>query len=89
MSKVINFNPADQADVVAFLGAADQLTADQQRILGYIREAAEAKQRSLDRQGVDWGLTIPDALDHLIAGWAASAGRLRGQCLLHRPAEDH
>lgn len=78
MSKVINFNTADQANVVAFLGAADKLTADQQRVLGYIREAAAAEQRDLDRQGVDWGLTIPDALDHLIAGRADSDAECAG-----------
>ncbi|MEV0321155.1 hypothetical protein ACIBKX_18275 [Streptomyces sp. NPDC050658] len=77
MSKVINFNTADQADVVGFLGAAE-LTADQQRTLGYIREAADAEQRDLDRQRVDWGLTVPEALEHLIAGRADSDAECAG-----------
>ncbi|MFI6090664.1 hypothetical protein [Streptomyces sp. NPDC051218] len=77
MSKVINFNTADQARVVAFMGA-DQLTADQQRTLGSIRARAHAKQLDLDGQGVDWGLTIPEALEHLIAGRADSDAECAG-----------
>ncbi|MGW7080454.1 DUF7691 family protein [Streptomyces sp. NPDC054866] len=71
MSKVINFNTADQAAVVAFVGTGE-LTNKQQRTLGVIREEAHAKQHDLDRQGVDWGLTLPEALEHLIAGRADS-----------------
>jgi hypothetical protein len=77
MSKVINFNTADEADVVAFLGAGE-LTAEQQRILGPIRERAHAEQLGLDRQGVDWGLTVPEALEHLIAGRADSDAECAG-----------
>lgn len=72
MSRIISYSTADKADVVAFLGAAENLTSDQQRILGVIRDRARASQRDLDRQGIDWGLSIPDALDHLIAGHAGS-----------------
>ncbi|MCX4821468.1 hypothetical protein OG883_16500 [Streptomyces sp. NBC_01142] len=72
MSRIISFNTADKADVVAFLGAAGNLTSDQQRNLGVMRELAQASQLSLDHQGIDWGLSIPDALDHLIAGHAGS-----------------
>ncbi|MWA08453.1 DUF7691 family protein [Streptomyces sp. BA2] len=77
MSKVINFNTADQAHVVAFVDAGG-LTAQQQRTLGIIREEARAKQRDLDRQGVDWGLTVPEALEHLIAGRADSDAECAG-----------
>ncbi|GFE26493.1 hypothetical protein Sliba_69460 [Streptomyces nigrescens] len=72
MSRIISFNTADKADVVAFLGAAGNLTSDQQRNLGVMRELAQARQRDLDHEGLDWGLSIPDALDHLIAGHASS-----------------
>ncbi|MEV7021206.1 hypothetical protein [Kitasatospora sp. NPDC093558] len=54
------------------IGAAGRLTDDQQRILAVIREMAEKSQLSLDGQGIDWGISIPDALDHLIAGHANS-----------------
>lgn len=72
MSRIISFNSADRADVVAFLGAAGNLTSDQERNLGVMRELAQARQLDLDHQGIDWGLSIPDALDHLIAGHADS-----------------
>ncbi|MFF9785157.1 DUF7691 family protein [Streptomyces nigrescens] len=71
-SRIISFNTADKADVVAFLGATGNLTSDQQRNLGVMRELAQARQRDVDHEGLDWGLSIPDALDHLIAGHASS-----------------
>jgi hypothetical protein len=77
MSRNIGYNTADQQDIIAFLGAAE-LTADQQRVLAYIRKDAEAAQLDLERQGVDWGLTVPDALDHLIAGRADSTAECAG-----------
>ncbi|MCM2388298.1 DUF7691 family protein [Streptomyces albipurpureus] len=72
MSRIISYSTADKADVVAFLGAAGNLVSDQQRNLDVMYELARASQLDLDRQGVDWGLSIPDALDHLIAGHASS-----------------
>ncbi|MGW6062635.1 DUF7691 family protein [Streptomyces sp. NPDC055189] len=72
MSRIITYSTADKADVVALLGAAGRLTADQQRRLGHARDKARADQLDLDRQGVDWGLSVPDALEHLIAGHADS-----------------
>ncbi|GGM16983.1 hypothetical protein GCM10010129_71450 [Streptomyces fumigatiscleroticus] len=72
MSRIISYRTADKADVLAFLGAADRLTPDQRRRLGSMRERAHSSQRELDRQGIDWGLSIPDALDHLLAGHARS-----------------
>ncbi len=78
MSRIISFNTADKADVVGFLGAAGNLTTDQQYCLGFIRERAEADQRDLERQGIDWGLSIPDALEHLIAGHARSKAECAG-----------
>lgn len=77
MSRNISYNTADQHDIIGFLGAGE-LTADQQRILGYVRKDAETQQLDLERQGVDWGLTVPDALDHLIAGRADSDAECAG-----------
>ncbi|MGX1267560.1 DUF7691 family protein [Streptomyces phaeoluteigriseus] len=71
MSKVISYSVADARRVVAFLGAG-QLTADQQRLLGSIRKSCEQHQLDLDREDIDYGLTIPGALDHLLAGRADS-----------------
>lgn len=72
MSRIISYNTAEKADVLAFLGAGGNLTPDQRRVLGSIRKRAQQSQISLDRQGIDWGLSIPDALDHLVAGHASS-----------------
>ncbi|MET9503912.1 hypothetical protein ABZY42_19670 [Streptomyces sp. NPDC006622] len=69
MSKVISYSVADARHVVAFV-SGNPFTADQQRILGHIRKSAEAHQLDLDRQSIDYGLTIPEALDHLLAGRA-------------------
>ncbi len=68
MSHNIAYSTADKADVLAYLGSKGDLTPDRQRRLGGMRKDARAHQEALDHQGVDWGLSIPDALDHLIAG---------------------
>lgn len=72
MSRIISYSTADKADVLAFVGAAGNLTADQQRRLERMRERAHRSQLALDEQGIDWGLSIPDALEHLVAGHASS-----------------
>ncbi|MGW7410506.1 DUF7691 family protein [Streptomyces sp. NPDC054833] len=72
MSRIISYSTADKADVLGFLGAAGGLTSDQERIIGMMRERAQRSRLELDRQGIDWGLSIPDALDHLLAGHASS-----------------
>ncbi|MFF3068861.1 hypothetical protein [Kitasatospora sp. NPDC057936] len=69
MSRIISYSTIDKAEVLAFLPAGD-LTAVQQRVLGLIRKRAQRAQDSLDEGGLDWGLTIPEALDHLLAGHA-------------------
>ncbi|WP_103938564.1 DUF7691 family protein [Thermomonospora echinospora] len=78
MSHNISYSTADKANVLAFLGSAGDLTAKQQRRLGMMREAARARQDDLDNQGVDWGLSIPDALEHLIAGRLDSDAQYAG-----------
>ncbi|RNG21632.1 DUF7691 family protein [Streptomyces botrytidirepellens] len=68
MSHNISYSTADQADVLAYLSSNGDLSLDQQRRLEGMHEDAQAHQDDLDRQGIDWGLSIPDALDHLLAG---------------------
>ncbi|MEW2137697.1 hypothetical protein AB0892_14035 [Streptomyces sp. NPDC005409] len=68
MSHNIAYSTADKAHVLAFLGSNGDLTAEQQRLLGKMRRAAQVQQDDLDRQEVDWGLSVPEALEHLIAG---------------------
>ncbi|MEU8432804.1 hypothetical protein AB0F18_07780 [Streptomyces sp. NPDC029216] len=72
MSHNIAYSTADQAHVLAFLGSNGSLTEDQLRRLDGMRGDARAQQDDLDRQGVDWGLSVPEALDHLIAGHTGS-----------------
>ncbi|MFF9138099.1 hypothetical protein ACF09G_11100 [Streptomyces albogriseolus] len=72
MSRVITYNTAAKADVLSYLGAGEKLTAEQHRVLGMVRDRAEAAQRDLDAQRVDWGPAIPEALGHLLDGRADS-----------------
>lgn len=72
MSHNIAYSTADKADVLAYLGGNGNLSADQRRGLDAMRKDAQAHQDDLDHQRVDWGLSIPDALDDLIAGRTAS-----------------
>ncbi|MFH8972755.1 hypothetical protein [Streptomyces sp. NPDC017890] len=83
MSRIISYSTADKADVLAFLGAADELTADQQRCLGIMREKARERQRDLDDQGIDLGLSVPDALEHLVAGHASSKAEYAAGAYYH------
>lgn len=78
MSHNIAYSTADKADVLAYLGSNGNLTADQQRRLHGMRKDAQTHQDDLDHQGVDWGLSIPDALDHLIAGRTDSDAEYAG-----------
>lgn len=71
MSKVVNFSMANRGEVARFLPARD-LSDDETRRLGTMREAARARQDDLDAQDLDWGLSVQDALEELIAGRADS-----------------
>ncbi|MFG2576888.1 hypothetical protein [Streptomyces sp. NPDC048481] len=68
MSHNIAYSTADKADVLAFLGCNGELSADRTSRLESMRRAARAAQDDLEHQGVDWGLPVPDALEHLVAG---------------------
>ncbi|MFI6689328.1 hypothetical protein [Streptomyces sp. NPDC050485] len=77
MSKVVNFSMANPGRIVRFLPAQD-LSAEETRLLGLMREAARSHQEDLDYQDVDWGLSIQDALEHLITGQADSTADYAG-----------
>ncbi|MGA5708916.1 DUF7691 family protein [Streptomyces cellulosae] len=95
MSRVITYNTATKAGVLSCLGAGEKLTAEQHRVLGMVRERAEAAQENLDAQGLDWGLPIPEALDHLLEGradstaeYAAGAYARALQCVIDMNGSD-
>ncbi|MFF1733714.1 hypothetical protein [Streptomyces sp. NPDC058247] len=77
MSKVVNFSMANPGRIMRFLPARD-LSAEESRLLGLMREAARSHQDDLDAQEVDWGLSVQDALEHLIAGQADSTADYAG-----------
>jgi hypothetical protein len=95
MSHNISYSTADKSDVLGFLGGAGRFTADQLRLLGHMRERARAYQDDLDRQRVDWGLSVPDALEQLVEGRRDSAAVCAGnayhaamQCIIDYNASD-
>ncbi|MGV9222086.1 DUF7691 family protein [Streptomyces albogriseolus] len=95
MSRVVTYNTAAKADVLSYLGAGGKLTAEQHRVLGMVRERAEAAQRDLDAQRVDWGPAIPEALGHLLDGradstahYAAGAYATALQCIIDLNGSD-
>ncbi|WP_424917734.1 DUF7691 family protein [Streptomyces sp. wa1064] len=95
MSHSIAYSTADQADVLAFLGSNGTLTRDQERHLGSMRKFARLRQDSLDHERIDWGLSIPEALDHLLAGHTPSEAECAGnsytaalQIIIDRNASD-
>ncbi|MEU8775471.1 hypothetical protein [Streptomyces sp. NPDC048606] len=77
MSKVVNYSMANRGEVARFVPALD-LSADEARRLDNMRVRAKARQDSLDQQGVDWGLSIPDALEELVTGKAESSAEYAG-----------
>jgi len=78
MSHNISYSTADKADVLAYLGSNGNLTAGQRRLLDGMRKDARIDQEDLDRQGVEWGLPIPEALEHLLAGHTDSNAECAG-----------
>ncbi len=78
MSHNINYSTADKAHALAYLGSNGALTGEQLRRLDIVRKNAQARQDDLDYWDVDWGLSIPDALDHLIAGHTDSTAKCAG-----------
>ncbi|MFC5148904.1 DUF7691 family protein [Streptomyces aureoversilis] len=78
MSHNIWYSTADKADVLAFLGSNGNLSDDQQHRLAEMRTSAQARQDELVRQDIDWGLPVPEALDHLIAGHTDSNAEYAG-----------
>ncbi|MEV0116871.1 hypothetical protein AB0H77_27120 [Streptomyces sp. NPDC050844] len=78
MSRIISFSTADKSHVIGFLRAAGQFTDEQQRIIPFMSERARAAQAEVERQDLGWGLTVPEALDHLLAGHASSTACAAG-----------
>ena len=78
MSRTISFSTADKAQIIGFLGAAEKFTAEQRRIAAFMHDRARARQADVERQGLDWGLTVPDALDHLLSGHATCTAHAAG-----------
>ncbi|MEV6726360.1 hypothetical protein AB0M94_36160 [Streptomyces xanthochromogenes] len=78
MSRIISYSTADKSHVIGFLGAADHFTEEQQRLAGIMRQNARTAQAEMDRQELGWGLTVPEALEHLLDGHASSTAPASG-----------
>lgn len=78
MSRIISFRTADKSHIIGFLGAAGQFTDEQQRIIPFIYERARTAQAEVEGQDLGWGLTVPEALGHLLAGHAPSTACAAG-----------
>ncbi|GGV97019.1 hypothetical protein GCM10015535_67490 [Streptomyces gelaticus] len=68
---------ANRGEVARFLPARN-LSADESRLLESMRKRARVRQDDLDAQEVDWGLSVQDALEELIAGRADSTAPYAG-----------
>ncbi|MFD8466069.1 hypothetical protein ACFV10_13285 [Streptomyces cyaneofuscatus] len=77
MSKIVNYSMANRGEIARFLPGTN-LSADDVRLLDKMRAAARARQDDLDAQDVDWGLSVQDALEHLVAGRADSTAEWAG-----------
>ncbi|MET9364485.1 hypothetical protein ABZX93_26700 [Streptomyces sp. NPDC006632] len=78
MSRIISYSTADTSHVIGFLGAAGRFTDEQRRLAGIMREEARGAQKEIDRQDLGWELTVPEALEHLLAGHASSTAVAAG-----------
>ncbi|MGW2184147.1 DUF7691 family protein, partial [Streptomyces sp. NPDC001732] len=94
MSQTINYSMANRGEVARFLPARD-LSDEESRLLERMRVRARARQDGLDAQEVDWGLSVQDALEELIAGRADSTAEYAGsayyaalQIIIDRNASD-
>lgn len=67
----------ERGRVAPFVTGRD-LTADDKETLEQVRELARMHQDDLERQELDWGLTVPDALEHLLSGRADSPAEWAG-----------
>ncbi|MFW5416005.1 hypothetical protein J0910_05215 [Nocardiopsis sp. CNT-189] len=67
MSSVLRMTNGDMDDVLAMLGPAP-LDDEQRRRLAYSERAAAEVDARLDHQGIDLGLSVGAALEHLVTG---------------------
>ncbi|MFD9633423.1 DUF7691 family protein [Streptomyces violascens] len=79
MSRIISYSTADKSHAIGFLGAAGHFTAEQERLAGIMRERAWAAQAEVGEHDLGWGLTVPEALEHLLAGHASSTAPAAGE----------
>ncbi|GAA2485607.1 hypothetical protein GCM10010406_22250 [Streptomyces thermolineatus] len=77
MSHVISMKTVDLDRTLSYVRGGE-LTDRQEQVLDTARERARAAQHSLDHQGVDRGLTVPEALEHLVSGRADATGDCAG-----------
>lgn len=77
MSHTISVSTASTTRIARFLGATD-MTASERWSLDLMRDRARQQQDELDEQGLDWGLTLPEALRHLTEGRAEAPGPCAG-----------
>ncbi|MGW0562724.1 DUF7691 family protein [Streptomyces sp. NPDC003016] len=73
MSHVITMKTITLSRTLAYVRGGE-LTAQQKQVLDTMRERAQAAQRRLDHEGIDWGITLPEALEHLVAGRTDAVG---------------
>jgi hypothetical protein len=73
MSHVITMKTVTLSRTLAYVQGGT-FSSQQERVLDIMRERAQAAQVGLDDEGIDWGLTIPEALEYLIAGRADAVG---------------
>ncbi|MEU1791576.1 hypothetical protein ABZ553_38015 [Streptomyces sparsogenes] len=73
MSHVITMKTVTLSEVLGYVRGGEH-TVQQAEILDSMRERARAHQHRLDHQRIDWGLTVPEALEHLIMGRADAEG---------------
>ncbi|WP_043487014.1 MULTISPECIES: DUF7691 family protein [Streptomyces] len=77
MSHVITMKTVTLSRTLAYMQGGE-FTAQQQQIHDTMREWARGVQRRIDYQQIDWGLTVPEALEHLIMGRADAEGEYVG-----------
>ncbi|MFJ8646391.1 hypothetical protein ACIRNI_09720 [Streptomyces sp. NPDC093546] len=73
MSHVITRKTLTLSRMYAYLRGGEP-TDQQKHFLDEMRQHAQATQRRLDYQDIDLGLTIPEALEHLVSGRADAEG---------------
>jgi hypothetical protein len=77
MSHTISVSTASTSKITRYLDGS-ALTPSEQWSLDLMRKRAHGQQEELDEQGLDWGLSLPEALAHLTEGRADAPGACAG-----------